>query len=127
MAIVNREDFLNSIEFTEPSRRKRIGKDDDIFVNTTGKGDKMRLSVYFRNGVNELFGERVKFGRFKNRMIILPSEDGFKVTNLSNRSKVVQLLIRGSVENLIPFIDKGYELKYDELYEYYYIEREFNA
>ena len=102
----------------------------DVYLTLTGDAtasSKKRLNFYFHNGVHQLLGERIKVGRFKNRLILMQDDNGYKISkqNKDNTSGILQMTWGESLDFFKPFLDTDYELKFDDLYEYYYIEKEF--
>lgn len=117
----SRQEFMAEIEFES---RKRSGKGcSDITVTMNGKGN--RVNIYFRNGKKENFPDGVMFGVYKNRMVFEPNKtDGYTITTpKTNRIDygVLSATVADAEKYRVWIGD--YELKWDEFYGFWYIER----
>ena len=117
-----RQEFMAEIEFES---RKRSGKTSaDITLTMNGKGNK--VNIYFRNGTKEHFPDGVMFGIYKNRIILEPNASvGYSIT-VANNSKTDYGFIGATVSDADKYRDwiGDYSLKWDEFYEFWYIEKE---
>lgn len=124
-----REDFMAGINFVKP---KQVKSHADFSINLSGK--KNTFNVYFRNNCRELFGDYVVFGIFKDRLIIEPSDanTGFKITvptrgytneNCRKAYGHVTLKVPEDLFDAYKEYIGDYEFKYDNFYEYYYVQK----
>ena len=128
--ILTKEEFYNKLKVMSKDRRGRKS-DHDVSVTRSVLNDGSMsnyLNFTFRNGVHEFFSSgRVSFAVFKNRLIILDDKDGFAMTKMNrddNGSRYIKAYITNGREGLVSFENDNYDLKWDDLYEYYYIEKE---
>lgn len=117
-----RQEFMAEIEFES---RKRSGKTSaDITLTMNRNGNK--VNIYFRNGTKEHFRDGVMFGIYKNRIILEPNASiGYSIT-VANNSKTDYGFIGATVSDAEKYRDwiGDYALKWDEFYEFWYIEKE---
>jgi len=124
--IVNKEDFFNGLEFSGLVRNKNRCSYDVSIQTSLTKGVLKTVNFTFRNGIEGMLGdgERLMFARFKNRIIFKLDDNGVKFTNGGGEnSRYAKFCVNPNNEYITGFVG-DYELKYDELYEYYYVEKE---
>lgn len=124
--MVTREDFFKNLEFEGGSRTRGTSDLDVSLTCVKYAHGQMRMSFTFRNGVYEKLSTtgRLRFALYKNRIIFQDSEKGlkfYKGTKSDTNTRYVQLA-PNDLEAWKTFIG-DYDLKFDEFYEYYYIER----
>ena len=116
-----RQEVMAEIEFES---RKRNGKTSaDITITVGAKG---KVHIYFRNGAKEHFKSGVMFGVLKNRMVFEPNSlAGYTVTESTNNKTDYGFLVAtvSDVDKYRAWIG-DYALKWDEFYEFWYIEKE---
>jgi len=102
----------------------------DISINCVKNNGKAfsGISFTFRNDVWQFFGENIEFAIYKNRIMFRTAENncGMKLFSGSSKSDNKYFKVRVNEDTQIikdKFIG-DYELKYDEFYELYYIEKE---
>lgn len=117
----NRQEIFAEIEFE--SRKKNKKGIADITITTTKRANS--INIYFRNGMHELFPEGVIFGIYKNRIVFEPDKDKGYTVNTSATKKgdigVVTATV-GDIEKYRAWVG-DYEMKYDDFYEFWYIEK----
>lgn len=92
----------------------------DVSINLH-KGE--HIGITFRNGADKKIGERLEVAVYKNRVLFRDSPNGVIMQNKSGKiGKNVYARINDITEELRPFIG-DYELKYDDFYELYYVEK----
>lgn len=108
---------------------------NDVYPTKDDKknGTKARISFTFRNGARRAISENdyVLLAVIKNRIFFKTGSmnDGFLISSASTNSGIVKdngymrVTEKECIEMLKPFIG-SYDLKYDQFYELYYIERE---
>ena len=105
----------------------------DISINciTYNRKPYNGLSFTFRNEVWGLFGDRVEFAIYKNRVLFRSASNGEGLAFTTGSSKCPNKYFKVKIdENTQILKDKfigDYELKYDSFYELYYIEANFKA
>lgn len=131
--MLNREQLLKTIDWETKHHNSFKGNTDvTISLHNTdlSKGTK-GLNFTFRNGVYELFAPKTKcfkFGVYKNRMILLEADEyaGARLSNSKNNMRQDIMYARFASNNVGQRYSTwvgDYDLKYDSLYEYYYIEK----
>ena len=122
----SKDNFLERLNF-ETKCRNSTRSDADISIaigNSTA--NRKRINLYIRNGYPEVFGEYIKFAIYKNRLIFIPAEqhEGFKLVN-HNKANPHSCLVSASVSDIEPYraYEGNFTFKYDDFYEFYYIER----
>lgn len=120
--ITNREDFFKQLDFVGKTKRN-IGNHNDISIYSSMVDGGEVLTICIRNGLDQLLGEgdRVKIARYKNRLIIIKDEGGKKL--FGSKSRFVRFRFKDDQMPTYKYFEGDYELKYDDLYEYYYIEK----
>lgn len=117
----NRQEIFAEIEF-EGRKKNRKGI-ADITITTMKRANS--INIYFRNGMHELFPEGVIFGIYKNRIVFEPDKDKGYTVNMSATKKgdlgVVTATV-GDIERYREWVG-DYEMKYDDFYEFWYIEK----
>lgn len=136
MTFVNQADFFKQLDFMTAQRNKRFS-DADVSVmvvegaKTESKTYGKRLSLTFRNHCLDKLGEgdRIKIARFKNRLIIIKADDGMKVSQMASTYKSQFCRFNLSEDDISTYLafEGDYKLKFDDLYEYYYIEKDASA
>lgn len=107
--------------------------DRDVVINkvkANRKGDPFRYSVTFKNRAYDWLKdiERVQFAIFKNRIMWRESDEGFtlsckkKESSRGTKSYYASIPYSEASMELDKFIG-DYELKYDDFYDLYYIEK----
>lgn len=105
--------------------RNNCNADISISLHKRANGQKHdAIGLTFRNGCGEKFGSTIQVAVYKNRVMFRTAEDGICM----QRNKAVQSNniyarfsdVNGELKNFIG----DYELKYDDFYELYYIEKE---
>lgn len=131
--ITTKDELFENVDFVGRKKAKASNNVYDIGVYIKKEGRKTpRLRIYFRNSISDIFdSEYFEIGRYKNRLIIKPSteENGVKLFNSQSPNvRSLQFTITKSEAGILVFGSTdgpvNYELKYDQLYEYYYIEKE---
>ena len=119
----SRDEFMAQIEF-EGRQRNGRNSQKDVTLSVVRNGS--RVNIYFRNDTMKMFdGEQVVFGIYKNRIIFEKRYDGYKITEIEHKRSTY-----GSISASVSDINRykkwigDYDLKWDEFYEFYYIERE---
>ena len=80
-------------------------------------------SIVLRNGKKNLFEDKaISYAIFKNRVMFRSDKDGYAISG-NNKSPNGYVKIHKGDEELRDFIG-DYDLKYDDFYELYYIEKE---
>lgn len=105
----------------------------DVTINHTISEDGKRhlASFTFRNDCWKLFTETpyMEIALYKNRVFFRQSDEKHGITLLRNKqvteSTRYARMQNGFADRFITF-EGDYELKYDEFYELYYVEREEN-
>lgn len=119
----SRQEIMSEIEF-ESRKRNGRGCPADVTLTLTNKGKK--VSLYFRNGVGEHFKEGLMFGILKNRIVLEPNGAiGYKISDSCTKRTdygVVSATVSDG-EKYRSWIG-DYKLKWDEFYEFWYIEKE---
>lgn len=122
--MMDRKQFMAQVNFIRPVRAKTKA---DVSVNITN-GKKKKMAIYFRNGVNNFFGERVKVGIYKDRMIIEDADfgDGFKLSKnkgMSGETKDNFAFFHVTYQEWMDEWVGEYDLKIDDFYDYYYLSK----
>lgn len=133
--ILTRDDLFKQLEFVSVTRNKRYSeKDVSVRVidgnQVGGKKYYKRLSLIFRNDITDLLGDgdRISIARYKGRLIIIKDPNGLKLTGKSeDKNRFVRFQLNESTLSTYGYFEGDYDLKYDELYEYYYIEKDAPA
>ena len=132
-AIVNKEDFFEQLPTFGKLIRggsRNCGKDVNIMLTADKTKKNNRLTIGFNADAYELLhAQYIKIGRYKNRMIILPcsESEGVKVRLDANGKRAyAQFTVSPAMKDsgILIFAGDSYDLKYDDLYEFYYIETE---
>lgn len=116
----------------------RIRSQSDITITEVGpcshSGKSNRYNITLRNEVPDKLGTYVDLALFKNRIFFRPSSaeaNGYKMYNRNHTNgsgnevkgnPFIQVTKTESTKALSDFVGH-YELKYDEFYELYYIEK----
>ncbi len=95
-----------------------VGACDDVSITVIKGG---AISIVFRNGKKELFDGAISYAVFKNRVMFRKDKRGYAISS-NNKSENGYVKIGKGDEEMWDFIG-DYELKYDEFYEIYYIEK----
>ena len=142
MTVQINDDFKKKIEtkfdWFSASNDKRYGNRhlsyQDITINRCtpktpeAKNKGIRYNLTCRNKVPEILGEWVDIAIYKNRVFFRPStqqDGGYKMYSHNSTTKTnpfLQILETENTKGLMEFVG-DYDLKYDELYELYYIEK----
>lgn len=132
--ITTKDELFKNVDFVGRKKTKAANNDYDIgvFIKKDKGRRNPRLRIYFRNSISDIFdSEYIEIGRYKNRLIFKPSTEEMGAKLWSSASPAIKslqftvtkneagVLVFGSTDGPI-----NYELKYDQLYEYYYIEKE---
>lgn len=82
------------------------------------------MGITFRNETDKLIGDRLEVAVYKNRVLFRCTPNGVVMQNKTGKvvSKNVYARICCMEDELKPFIG-DYELKYDDFYELYYVEK----
>lgn len=106
---------------------------NDVTITTGlqgGHDERPYVNFIFRNGVSKLFSDTdyVLFAKFKNRIFFKAgdSNNGITLSKNKNASEDTRYarIQRANINEQFAVYAGDYELKYDEFYELYYIERE---
>lgn len=116
-----KEELFAEIEFESRKRKNKTMKDFTLTVSGRGK-----VYMYFRNGTHKNFEGGFRFGIYKNRIIF----DKTNVNGLVIKEKEVKSGVIGvaayitvtDAEKYKPWVG-DYDLKWDEFYEFWYIEK----
>ena len=135
MTITSKNDFFGQLEFITARTQKKISNADVsvVVVAGTKDGEKRyynRLGLTFRNDVLDLLGDgdRLKIARFKNRLIFVKDPEGMKYSSSTGgKNKFVRFQLNDQTIQTYGWFEGDYDLKYDDLYEYYYIEKDASA
>lgn len=115
----------------ESVRRSSVS---DVSINrikggkSKANGNEYRFSFTFRNDCSKKLGDKgdkIEIAIFKNRIMFRQSENGMTLSGKSNKTsnRYMHFPITSLTEELTSFIG-DYELKYDDFYEVYYVEKE---
>ena len=128
--ITNKNDFFEQLSFIGATRKGKKSHEDVTVTLVEGKTESgKRLSVTLGNDVHVLLGdgERLKIAFFKNRMILAKGEDGMKMTAANTSHRFCRFGLSKEQADVAKSFVGDYELKYDDLYEYYFIETDAPA
>lgn len=128
--ITNKTDFFEQLSFIGTSRVGRKSHEDVTVTLVEGKTPSgKRLSIVLRNDVHELLGdgERLKIAFFKCRLILMKGADGMKMTSANTSNRFVRFRLDEDQAKIAKDFIGDHELKYDDLYEYYYVEKDAPA
>lgn len=117
----SRQEFMAEIEFESRKRSGKTSADITLTMNRNGS----KVNIYFRNGTKEHFPDGVMFGIYKNRIILEPNASiGYTIT-VANNTKTDYGFIGATVSDAEKYRDwiGDYALKWDEFYEFWYIEK----
>lgn len=117
----NRQEIFAEIEFESRKRNKKGIA--DITIATMKRAN--TINIYFRNGMHELFPEGVIFGIYKNRIVFEADKDKGYTVNMSATKKGNIGVVTATVGNIDKYREwiGDYEMKYDDFYEFWYIEK----
>lgn len=96
-----------------------LGLKEDVSISIVKDG---AVSIVLRNGKKKLFDGAISYAIFKNRVMLRPDKRGYAISG-NNKSENGYVKIHKGDEELRNFIG-DYDLKYDDFYELYYIEKE---
>ena len=135
MEVIKNEKFNWLSAQNTPTGRARSQSDITISeVGPCSKGGRNRYNITLRNEVPDKLGTYVDLALFKNRIFFRPSSaeaNGYKMYNRNHTNgsgkevkgnPFIQVCKTESTKALSDFVGH-YELKYDEFYELYYIEK----
>lgn len=134
--ITNKEDFFGQLDFMTAQKRPMLSA-ADVTVKVVQGSKKAngghyfdRLSITFRNGILDLLGDgdRVSIARYKNRLIIVKDPRGIKLSDHNEKGTLfVRWTLNDRTLSTYGWFEGNYDLKYDDLYEYYFIEKDASA
>ncbi len=109
------------------SAGSRGSKDISISLTSVGKKGAYHdgISFVFRNGVEKKIGMNLEMAIFKNRILFREADEPAMTLFANKESKNIYAKVHAGaqVQTLKKFIG-DYDLKHDDFYELYYIERE---
>ncbi len=100
-------------------------------ANQSNTTKKKCVNFTFRNGIEKLITdtEYILVAPYKSRVFFKKATDVDGITLLKNKNSSNSTYARISAENDVPKFEGyagNYQLKYDEFYELYYVEKEGN-
>ena len=118
----SRQEFMAEIEFESRQKSCCRGTADITLTFSAGKGSKNRVNIYFRNNTKAHFPDGVMFGIHKNRLILEPSKDGYKIS-ASSTNRTDYGFISATVKDIEKYRDwiGDYKLLWDDFYEFWFI------
>lgn len=128
--MMDRAEFMKQIDWQKPLRTKSKA---DVSIGLSKREN--CLNIYLRNGVKEFFGEYVKMGIYKNRIIFEPAvgkNEGFKITRPTKGT--INKDTADAYGHFMAYLSKDkyeifkewvgdYELRNDDFYDYHYIQQ----
>lgn len=121
--VMTKEQAQERFEWKGMSRSRQRKGNYDVSINSHKDGT---VGITFRNKKAELIGDRLEYAIFKNRVLFRYSENGMALHNIKNNSNNPDncyAKFAKSIDDFRQFIG-DYDLKYDDFYELYYIEKE---
>lgn len=100
-------------------KTNNVGLNDDVSITVVKDG---AISIVLRNGKKKLFDGAISYAVFKNRVMFRKDKRGYAISG-NNKSENGYVKIGKGDDELQDFIG-DYELKYDDFYELFYIEKE---
>lgn len=114
---------------TKKGNLKHTSLDGDVYIsiyNHYKVTTKVKLVFHIRRNLHERFGsDYVIFARHENRLYFKASNyiEGFKIYRKSKNATQFHTIIQvKDLPTYEPFVHKELDLKYDEIYEMYYVE-----
>lgn len=125
--ILTKEDFFGQLNFEKPNRGRSINSGDDVLFNIYDESGnhRRRISITFKGSVaKEVFPSGFgKFARWKTRIIFIDDKDGFTLSqNSKSENKRMQGVISEDELSKYQIFCGSYQMQYEPMYEYYYIE-----
>jgi len=133
MVVSINDDFKNQVMaeklkwLSTGTRASRSKADVSIKVyarNNNNKSD--RYGLIIRNGLSELFGQYIDLAPYKTRLYIKPSSHdagGYKLVSSQKVTNPFAYVTKNSATEVIDEFLGDFDLKYDDFFDLYYIER----